>query len=1355
MTPTAKTARKPSLTIGVLATLRAAFHLKGTGAPSAMRGRTVLSLIGLASLLVALLLSAAPASAFETHEYLSHLTGFTGPVSGVAVDGSSNVYAADEGARVVDRFGPSGSPLPFSAVEPYLEGAKLKGTPTGTGGSVVAFGDPTGVAVDDASGNVYVADTTLGVVDVFSSSGEYLSQLTGTPPSAPVSGPFGAQFGLAVTVDQATGDVFVSDAEKGVVDVFNSSGGYVSQFGSGVLVQFGQRDLVTVGVNDLTEDAYVADPRGYVFAFEGSGGFVSEWEGGGTPFHHYEGSGGVAVDQATGHVYVADNGDGVIDEFAASTSEEFVGDVNGTPAGPFGGETLRAVATNPVNGDLYVSAAGAVDIFGPDVLLPDATTGAASNVTASSATVAGTVDPDVVEVTSCVFEYRSEAEPEYGHHAQACSTLPGNGTAPVPVEATLSGLAPNTTYHYRLVAGNANGKHEGAEATVKTAGPPAIVSESAEVPRTKAGQTSLTLQASIDPDARETTYTFEYGEANHYGTSIPVPAGEIPAGETAVAVSAEATGLKVGTTYHYRVVAHNEYEPTTDGPDQTVSTQPPALVEEEFSTDVRSTSATLHAKIDPFGLATSYRFVYGPSAACEGGECSTPLESLGSGEGGVEVEAHLQGLAAGQAHHYRLVATNHLGVSEGEQFSFTTQTGGEAGLPDGRQWELVSPPDKHGAQLIGAEEHTYLQAAANGHGIVYVSSAPTESQPRGNGEILQVLARRESNGWSNQDLAVPHTFPIGVTENMAYTMFSPELTAGVLQPQGSFEPAISAEATEQTPYLRDSETGVFTPLVTPLDDTTSPLEPFGEETVEGQCRHITCGPRVIGATPDLSHVVIGSGTDGYAVPLLKGAPTISLYEWSAGGLSRVSQLPENPPPVEGRPVLGGFQGSVTAGAVSNDGTRVFWSDEVGLKPVLFLRDTTRGETIEIGGGDAQFEAANTTGSLVFYSGKECEVLVGKTGLECRLVTGEGGKALEDGTVLAISEDGAWVYFKEQEAIYVRHSNEPAKLIANNTGNIRPPTAEGALKPQEDPWRASPNGLWFAFMSDRSLTGYDNHDITTGQPDEEVYLYNATGEHLVCASCNPTGARPHGTNGLNLSLAAYSVTWEQGLAASVPGWTPYASTFAVYDPRFLSDSGRLFFNALDALVPKDVNEQVDVYEFDPTNVGNCTTTTQTGTDVYTPTAEGCIALISNGEHPEESVFEDASETGEDVFFLSSARLSTQDLDGSLSLWDAHSCTTVSPCLPTPASQPPACTTEASCKASPSPQPGIYGPPSSATFNGPGNVAAVSPPVKKVTKKTVKCKRGFVKKKVKKKETCVKKKSKKRAKKSAHTNRRPGR
>jgi len=294
-----------------------------------------------------------------------------------------------------------------------------------------------------------------------------------------------------------------------------------------------------------------------------------------------------------------------------------------------------------------------------------------------------------------------------------------------------------------------------------------------------------------------------------------------------------------------------------------------------------------------------------------------------------------------------------------------------------------------------------------------------------------------------------------------------------------------------------------------------------------------------------------------------------------------------------------------------------------------------------------------------------------------------------------------------------------------------------------------------FMSQRSLTGYDNRDATSGKRDEEVFLYHAPPElatesgTLACASCNPTGARPVGVEYKNLgpgngqpSLVGGESVWGPAtwLAANIPGWTPSISVGnAPYQSRYMSDSGRLFFNSSDTLAPQDVNGTWDVYQYEPPGVGNCTTSVVT----FSERSGGCVGLISSGASPEESAFLDASESGSDVFFLTAAKLAPQDFDTSLDVYDAHECTTASPCLPPPPPVPPSCTTEASCRPAPSPQPEIFGAPSSATFSGAGNfIPPVSTPVKPKTpaqvraEKLAKALKACKKKPRKKRPACIK-------------------
>lgn len=73
---------------------------------------------------------------------------------------------------------------------------------------------------------------------------------------------------------------------------------------------------------------------------------------------------------------------------------------------------------------------------------------------------------------------------------------------------------------------------------------------------------------------------------------------------------------------------------------------------------------------------------------------------------------------------------------------------------------------------------------------------------------------------------------------------------------------------------------------------------------------------------------------------------------------------------------------------------------------------------------------------------------------------------------------------------------------------------------------------------------------------------------------------------------------------------------------------MFFNRPDRLVPGDINAQEDVYEWEPSGTGSCSSSSGT----FSGSTEGCLALVSSGVAAGESGFLDASETGGDVFFL---------------------------------------------------------------------------------------------------------------------------
>ena len=238
---------------------------------------------------------------------------------------------------------------------------------------------------------------------------------------------------------------------------------------------------------------------------------------------------------------------------------------------------------------------------------------------------------------------------------------------------------------------------------------------------------------------------------------------------------------------------------------------------------------------------------------------------------------------------------------------------------------------------------------------------------------------------------------------------------------------------------------------------------------------------------------------------------------------------------------------------------------------------------------------------------------------------------------------------------------------------------------------TPSGTELAFGSVESLTGYDNTDQKTGEADAEVYLYDATAEggagKLVCASCNPTGARPIGSSVIDGSKFRPR--------NSEPGGAPSSNNFSLQ--RNLSDDGgRLFFDSNDALVPADTNGRQDVYEYEAPGTGTCTSAASD----YVAAAAGCIDLISSARSEGGSYFYDASTSGDDVFFLTRAQLVGQDTDSLQDLYDARVGGGLASQNPPP---PPAPCSGESCRGAETAKSAeaAAGTPS---FSGPGNQVA---------------------------------------------------
>jgi hypothetical protein len=258
--------------------------------------------------------------------------------------------------------------------------------------------------------------------------------------------------------------------------------------------------------------------------------------------------------------------------------------------------------------------------------LPVTASEGATIVSESEATLRGSVDPKGVET-----EYRFE----YGTNDAYGTSTPyesaGSGAEPTEVAASIKGLKGKTTYHYRIAAINSEGTFHGVDHTLATT-PPSATTE----PGVELHGNAATLSASVNPDGAQTSYFFEYGLTDEYGSRVPLRTrGILGPGLMAVKVSEPIGPLLSNKTYHFRVVASN-VAGTTYGTDETLSTPPaewfaslpPAAEEAER---LLATSCVSQDECIVLGRLPS-EWTYNPVWRLHDGEWSA-LSSIPLGEG--------------------------------------------------------------------------------------------------------------------------------------------------------------------------------------------------------------------------------------------------------------------------------------------------------------------------------------------------------------------------------------------------------------------------------------------------------------------------------------------------------------------------------------------------------------------------------------------------------------------------------------------------------------------------------------------------------------------------------------------------
>jgi hypothetical protein len=1302
------------------------------------------------------------------------------------------------------QFGPGSSSLTSPALTPQAPAPEFGSEGEGAG----QFSAPTGIAINTETGDVVLADTANNRVDEFTAEGGFVRTwgwgvrdgkpefevcVAPGPCRAGLRGGGAGQFGngaaSGVAIDNsggaAKGDVYVVDRQNDRVDRFGPQGEFILSFGE---AGAGPGQFEGLGLNAIsvgsTGTVYVADigrvqkfsPSGtlegaismpasvspinrllvdsagdlYVPGFEG----VHKFDGTGTELGSVRDPGASGASLALGpgdELIVSDPSQGHIFGYDPSGAPALSVELP-DPAAAGGGLAVAGGVMYVVYGVAQQPQSVRLLAFpppGPVILEGSEKAGGLST---TGATLEATVNPEGA-ATEYHFEYGTTAA--YGQSTPVAALDGVNEVQSLTVTATGGSF----TLGFQ-------GESSGAIPFDGSAGEVQAALEA--IPALGVGQVAVSGEAggpfSIEFTGSRAGQDVPELSAEAAGLTGEEPTAIVATTTPAVSlfadrqVNAPLTGLAPGTTYHFRVVAENA-SGTVEGPDQTFETLPPVSIESESASAVTADSAKLSTELNAHGLRSEYHFEYGTTTAY-GLSAPEPDAEAGEGSEPLPFSVTIQHLKADTTYHYRVVAHNSLGVSVGSDATFTTQGEEAATLPDGRAWEMVSPPQKHGGALkpIG-KEGTTIQAAADGSGLAYMADAPVEEDPEGNRSLSPstLLAKRGAPGvWSTQDITTPHQGVTGVIIGhlTEYELFSSDLELGAVEPIGRTplapRPSEPSEPdAEPTPYLREPD-GTFTPLAW-KGNVAAGAKIGGTEVEPEQFEE---GVTFVTATPDFSHVLVES--KNALVEGFDNEDSGSLYEWDGGTLTPVSVLPDGAP-AENAAV--GNENRSVRDAISTDGSRVFFSvGGVGL----FMRDTKLGptgrtlriDTPEAGVNepqfpDAVFQLASPDGSSVLFTDQarltsdatakegapdlyRCQVEVSGEELSCSLkdlsVDPHANEAAAvQGAVIGAGEDGR-VYFVTTGALgggeaaarrgvcpvagegacvnlYEVDTQEPAPqehlvaVLSSRDGSDWAALEATNLGLMTS--RVSPSGRFLAFMSDRSLTGYDNRDIHSGVRDQEVYEFDAETGRLSCASCDPTGQRPSGVFDSGefpgLLVDAQLLWGGQTLAGSIPGWTPVGSPEALYQSRYLSDSGRLFFNSPVGLVPGDGNSKEDVYEYEPEGVGSCTV------------ASACLGLISSGTSSEESAFLDASETGDDVFFLTAAQLSLKDTDTALDVYDAHVCSTAPGCAPPEAGTPPPCSTSDSCRTAPTPQPGIFSAPASQTFSGPGNPTPAPPKV----------------------------------------------
>jgi hypothetical protein len=222
---------------------------------------------------------------------------------------------------------------------------------------------------------------------------------------------------------------------------------------------------------------------------------------------------------------------------------------------------------------------------------PTVSTGGASNIKNTSATLNGSVNPNGA-ATQYFFVYG----PTTAYGGSTTHHNAGSGTRTVGVHLTVSKLLPGTTYHFKLIAQNALGTTSGADRTFKTHGHPAPGVVTGGV--TNVSAFGGTLTGTVIPNGQTTSWYFQYSAGAPF---VSTARGTVSGSSGPTNVSQPLGGLAPGFLYQYRLVGVHG-STASYGPFQVFSTFP--LVR-PFPPAFRQSTTPSRVRSKPFIFTTT------------------------------------------------------------------------------------------------------------------------------------------------------------------------------------------------------------------------------------------------------------------------------------------------------------------------------------------------------------------------------------------------------------------------------------------------------------------------------------------------------------------------------------------------------------------------------------------------------------------------------------------------------------------------------------------------------------------------------------------------------------------------------